>query len=312
MRAGIEQQLNYQFQQPALLRQALTHRSHSQPHNERLEFLGDSVLNCVVAQMLYERYGNENEGDLSRIRANLVQQQALFELTQKLNLAKHLRLGEGELKSGGLQRPSILADTLEALFGAVFLDGGFTAAAEVVRHLYAPLLANLQADAFGKDPKTQLQEFLQARKIPVPTYTVVEISGAAHIQVFEVECAIPRLEMTVRGTGNSRRAGEQAAAKVALLEVEKKVAGLLSSKSSTKARSSKSKAAISITEKHADNRADRDVTKEVSNKPILRKKSDDSVATTVTAAASTPLSNPTNHKKTTHTTGDTDPTETSV
>jgi ribonuclease-3 len=175
---------------------------------------------------LYERFGNQTEGDLSRIRANLVQQQALFELTQSLNLAKHLRLGEGELRSGGLQRPSILADALEALIGAIFLDGGFEAAASVVRRLYEPHLLNLDAAAFGKDPKTQLQEFLQARKVPVPTYTVMDIRGAAHSQEFEVECAIPKYAITIRGTGASRRAGEQAAAKMALLAAEKFVASL--------------------------------------------------------------------------------------
>ena len=214
--AQLEKRLNYVFRQPVLLRQALTHRSHSQPHNERLEFLGDSVLNCVIAQILYEKFINQTEGDLSRIRANLVQQQTLFEISQSLMLGDFLRLGEGELRSGGLQRPSILADTLEAILGAIFLDSGFTAVDVLLRQLYAPLLDNLSAQHFGKDAKTQLQELLQAQKIPIPTYTVIAVRGAAHAQDFQVECSIPQLQFTVSGTGGSRRAAEQVAAKLAL------------------------------------------------------------------------------------------------
>lgn len=212
----LQNRLGHVFKEAALLQQALTHRSHSALHNERLEFLGDSVLNCVVASLLYERYSEVDEGDLSRLRANLVKQQALFEIAQKLDLPHFLRLGEGELKSGGFRRPSILADTLEALFGAIFLDAGFDAAREVIRALYAPVLAVVDPTTLGKDAKTLLQEFLQSKKIALPQYNVVATRGAAHNQEFEIECLVPKLDIQVFGTGGSRRAGEQAAAKLAL------------------------------------------------------------------------------------------------
>ena len=192
--------------------QALTHRSHSASHNERLEFLGDSVLNCVVAAELFERFGRLPEGDLSRLRAHLVRQEALHQVAQTLGLGDRLRLGEGELKSGGFARPSILADTFEALIGAVFVDGGFPAARETVRRLYEPLLAGLDPNALAKDPKTLLQELLQARKIALPQYSVVATRGAAHSQNFEVECVIPQLSVRTTGSGSSRRSAEQEAA----------------------------------------------------------------------------------------------------
>jgi len=198
------------------LRQALTHRSHSILHNERLEFLGDSVLNCVVASLLFEKYTKIDEGDLSRLRANLVKQQSLYEIAVRLELAQFLRLGEGELKSGGFRRPSILADTLEALFGAIYLDAGFNAARDVIWGMYVPILDTVDPATLGKDAKTLLQEFLQSKKIALPVYTVAATHGAAHSQEFEVECAIPKLDIQVFGTGGSRRAGEQAAAKMAL------------------------------------------------------------------------------------------------
>jgi len=185
-------------------------------HNERLEFLGDSVLNCVVASLLFESFANIDEGDLSRVRANLVKQQTLYEIAQKIELSQFLRLGEGELKSGGFRRPSILADTLEALFGGIFLDAGFEAAKEVIRALYAPILESVDPTTLGKDAKTLLQEFLQSRKIALPQYNVVATHGAAHNQEFEIECLVPKLDIQVFGTGGSRRAGEQAAAKLAL------------------------------------------------------------------------------------------------
>lgn len=212
----LQKKLGYQFCNPALLQQALTHRSHSVLHNERLEFLGDSILNCVVASLLFESFSDIDEGDLSRVRANLVKQQSLYEIAQRIELSQFLRLGEGELKSGGFRRPSILADALEALFGAIFLDSGFDAAKEVIRALYAPVMVAIDPTTLGKDAKTLLQEFLQSKKIALPQYNVVATHGAAHNQEFEIACLVPKLDIQVFGTGGSRRAGEQAAAKLAL------------------------------------------------------------------------------------------------
>ncbi len=216
----LQQRLGHTFRNAALLQQALTHRSHSSLHNERLEFLGDSVLNCVVASLLFEKYSKIDEGDLSRLRANLVKQQSLYEIAQRLELSQCLRLGEGELKSGGFRRPSILADTLEALFGAIFLDAGFDAARDVIRAMYVPILQSVDPKTLGKDAKTLLQEYLQGKKIALPQYNVVATHGAAHNQEFEVECLVPKLDIQVFGTGGSRRAGEQAAAKLALEAVQ--------------------------------------------------------------------------------------------
>ena len=216
--AALEARLGYGFKDRALLAEALTHvsRSGGGPTYQRLEFLGDSILNCVVASILYERFNNLDEGDLSRLRANLVKQQSLYEIAQKLELSQFLRLGEGELKSGGFRRPSILADTLEALLGAIFLDAGFEAARGVIRAFYIPLLDTVDPRTLGKDAKTLLQEFLQSRKISLPTYNVIATHGAAHSQEFEIECLVPKLAIKVFGRGGSRRAGEQAAAKLAL------------------------------------------------------------------------------------------------
>ncbi|HEY1997907.1 ribonuclease III [Paraburkholderia sp.] len=215
----LESRLRYEFRNAELLRQALTHRSHSATHNERLEFLGDSVLNCAVAALLFQRFSKLDEGDLSRVRANLVKQQSLYEIAQALNISDGLRLGEGELRSGGFRRPSILADTLEAILGAIFLDGGFDAAQTVIKRLYVPILDHIDPRTLGKDSKTLLQEYLQGHKIALPTYTVVATHGAAHNQQFEVECTVPKLDVKVSGSGASRRAAEQAAAKKALDEV---------------------------------------------------------------------------------------------
>jgi ribonuclease-3 len=208
----LQQRVGYRFSGRELLALALTHRSHGTPHNERLEFLGDSVLNCVVAVELFERFRDLPEGDLSRLRARLVRQEALHQLAQDLGLGEHLRLGEGELKSGGSARPSILADAFEALVGAIFLDGGFGAAREAVLRLYEPLLAGLDPQDSGKDPKTLLQELLQARRMALPQYTVLATRGAAHDQNFEVECTIPQLSVRTTGSGSSRRIAEQEAA----------------------------------------------------------------------------------------------------
>lgn len=208
--------IGYQFSDEGLLLTALTHRSHSAPHNERLEFLGDGVLNCVIAAELYRRYPQLPEGDLSRLRANLVRQDSLHRLAGELKLGDFLRLGEGEMKSGGHQRPSILADAVEAIFGAVFLDGGFDASRQTIERLYAAMLEEVQPGKSMKDAKTRLQEWLQARKKPLPRYLVLETSGAAHSQQFEVACEIDNPAMRTVGNGNSRRLAEQAAAEKAL------------------------------------------------------------------------------------------------
>lgn len=213
---ALQNALGHDFTSKDLLQQALTHRSHSATHNERLEFLGDSVLNCVIAALLFDKFNRIDEGDLSRLRANLVKQQSLYEIAQRLELSPHLRLGEGELKSGGFRRPSILADTVEALFGAIFLDAGFDTARRVIKKLYQPVLETVDPKTLGKDAKTLLQEYLQGRKIALPIYTVVATHGAAHSQEFEVECSVPKLSIQVLGAGGSRRAAEQAAAKKAL------------------------------------------------------------------------------------------------
>lgn len=211
----IERRLDYRFSNAALLQQALTHRSHGVPHNERLEFLGDGLLNFVVARLLFQHFTTLPEGDLSRLRAGLVNQQALSEVAISLDLGTHLRMGEGELKSGGFRRPSILADAFEALIGALFLDGGFAAAEKVLGTLFAPLLANIDPGAAEKDPKTRLQEYLQGRKLSLPQYSILSIAGEAHDQLFRVECAIAQLSIRAQGEGASRRAAEQEAARQA-------------------------------------------------------------------------------------------------
>ncbi|TAM85256.1 MAG: ribonuclease III [Candidimonas sp.] len=212
----LEQALGYQFRDAALLERALTHRSHSARHNERLEFLGDSVLNFVVASLLFRRFTKIDEGDLSRVRASLVKQSSLADIAQRLALSQHLRLGEGELKSGGFRRPSILADALEAIFGAIFIDAGFDAVQKVIADQYAPMLAGIDPKTLGKDAKTLLQEVLQGRGYELPAYRVLATHGAAHDQMFEVECAIPVLSIAVSASGGSRRAAEQSAATLAL------------------------------------------------------------------------------------------------
>jgi ribonuclease-3 len=196
-----------------LLQQALTHRSHGASHNERFEFLGDSILNCVVAAFLFERFPALREGELSRLRATLVRQETLFEVAQSLSLGDDLLLGEGELKSGGFRRPSILADALEALFGAIYLDAGFERTKAVIAQLFQPLLARIDPRQANKDPKTALQELLQGRRLPLPQYALQVTRGEAHAQEFEVECRIPDLEIRAFGSGASRRAAEQEAAR---------------------------------------------------------------------------------------------------
>ncbi|MFA5490631.1 MAG: ribonuclease III [Candidimonas sp.] len=234
--ASLEKSLDYVFRNRALLQQALTHRSHSVQHNERLEFLGDSVLNFVVAALLFERFSHVDEGDLSRVRASLVKQAALADIATALGLSQYLRLGEGELKSGGFRRPSILADALEAVFAAVFLDGGFGAAQHVIARQYDAILKSVDPQTLGKDPKTLLQELLQARKLDLPAYEVVATHGAAHSQMFEVQCLIPAMDVKVSAAGASRRAAEQSAAQLALAAI----AARLPAKSARKTRSRKS------------------------------------------------------------------------
>lgn len=215
--AALQHRLDYRFRDPSLLVRALTHRSYSADHNERLEYLGDSVLNLAVAHLLYERLSALPEGDLSRVRANLVKQDTLHGIARGLGLSTLLRLGDGERRSGGQQRPSILADAVEALLGAVYLDGGFAAANALVRRLYRDIDITPQMQAAARDPKTGLQEWLQARKLALPVYRVLATHGAAHQQTFEVVCEVAALAQSAKGTGPSRRSAEQAAA-AALLE----------------------------------------------------------------------------------------------
>jgi ribonuclease III len=217
---ALQQRLGHAFADPDLLARAVTHRSFSTDHNERLEFLGDSVLNLSVAHWLFVQLNDQPEGDLSRVRANLVKQDTLFQLAMTLDLSAVLRLGEGEMRSGGQKRPSILADALEALIGAVYLDAGYTAAQSLVARLFKDVQVNPQMQAAAKDPKTELQEWLQGRKLQLPLYTVVATRGAAHKQMFEVACDIREMGLSQLGLGTSRRAGEQAAA-AAMLETLK-------------------------------------------------------------------------------------------
>lgn len=216
---SIARQLGHTFSDQKLLRTALTHRSFGSPNNERLEFLGDGILDCVIAAVLFHRFPDLAEGDLSRLRANLVRQEALHRLATGLKIGDCLHLGEGELKSGGAQRPSILADALEAVFGAIYLDAGFDAAYSVIANLYAPLLDELKPGQVQKDAKTNLQEWLQARKKPLPRYHLLEATGAAHEQRFEVACEIDNPPLRTTGYGQSRRIAEQVAADKALKEL---------------------------------------------------------------------------------------------
>lgn len=209
---ALQARLQHQFSNPALLNQALTHRSFSAEHNERLEFLGDSVLGLAVADLLYRGLRQLPEGDLSRVRANLVKQDTLHHLAVDLGLPEVIRLGDGEARSGGNKRPSILADALEAVLGAVYLDGGFAAAQALVQRLFKNFEIKPEMEAIGKDAKTELQEWLQARRLALPQYRVVATVGAAHKQTFDIECEIAQLNLAERGIGGSRRSGEQAAA----------------------------------------------------------------------------------------------------
>lgn len=218
---SLQQQLGYQFKNLALITQALTHRSYAANNNERLEFLGDGALNYIIAHQLFERFQKLSEGDLSRLRAQLVKESTLYEIAQTLNLGEFLKLGEGELKSAGWRRPSILADALEAIIGAVYLDGGHEAAEQLVIKLYMQKLTTIDPTIIDKDAKSLLQEYLQSRKIDLPDYQVVNIEGEAHAQTFQVSCNIIKLKIHTTGEGTSRRAAEQHAAQLALAQIIK-------------------------------------------------------------------------------------------
>ncbi len=210
--AALERKLDYAFENHALYEQALKHRSYAKDHNERLEFLGDAILGSVIACYLFEHFKESCEGGLSRLRAQLVKKDSLADLAQDLDLGSFVLLGEGELKSGGFRRASILADGLEALFGAIYLDGGFVEAKRVILALYRDKLANLTPESAEKDPKTLLQEWLQAHAKPLPQYDVVKIVGAQHDQQFSVQCQVESYDFIAEGSGASRRRAEQQAA----------------------------------------------------------------------------------------------------
>ncbi|KQT42122.1 MULTISPECIES: ribonuclease III [unclassified Methylophilus] len=216
----LQTRIGYSFTQPELLQQALTHRSFSASNNERLEFLGDSVLNFIIAHQLFNLFPDIPEGDLSRLRAKLVKEASLAEIAIALNLGDALKLGEGELKSAGWRRPSILADALEAIVGAVYLDGGFAAAEQVVALLYRETLTTINPKVIDKDAKSQLQEYLQSKKMDLPEYQVASIEGEAHAQTFTVQCFIKKLNITTTGAGTSRRVAEQQAAKLAMEKIQ--------------------------------------------------------------------------------------------
>jgi ribonuclease III len=210
---ALQQRIGHRFADTALLTRALTHRSFGADHNERLEFLGDAVLSLAVSSLLFEHFAGSDEGDLTRVRAHLVREDSLHRMAVQLGLPEVLRLSEGEARGGGAQRPSILADALEALIGAAFLDGGFDAARGLVQRLFGEVIATTDMGNWSKDAKTELQEWLQARRLAVPVYSIRATRGQAHAQTFEVECSVPALGMVESGEGRSRRMGEQEAAR---------------------------------------------------------------------------------------------------
>ncbi|HTP63063.1 MAG TPA: ribonuclease III [Burkholderiales bacterium] len=219
--SALERRIGHRFRNPSLLAQALTHRSFGSPHNERLEFLGDGVIGCVIAEELYTRFPDIAEGELSRLRASLVREAALAAVARAIGLSGFLRLGEGEVSSGGADRPSILADALEATFGAVFLDGGYESVRAAVRATFGDSLEKLDPREPAKDAKTVLQELLQGRRQKLPEYRLVATAGAAHKQVFEVECSAAGLGLRASGSGSSRRSAEQQAATNLLKQIAK-------------------------------------------------------------------------------------------
>jgi len=210
--ALVEQRLGYEFRQRALFERALTHRSFGADHNERLEFLGDAVLNMAVSRLLYDRFSGSDEGDLTRVRAHLVREDSLHRVALALGLPEALKLSDGEARGGGAARASILADAVEALIGAVSIDGGFEAAQALVTRLFGETISSTTTENWRKDAKTELQEWLQARHVPVPSYRIAATHGQAHAQTFEVECDVPSLQWRAAGSGKSRRQAEQASA----------------------------------------------------------------------------------------------------
>ena len=210
---ALQARMGHRFAQPRLLDRAVTHRSFSSHHNERLEFLGDAVLSLAVSQLLFERFADSDEGDLTRVRAHLVREQSLHRVALELGLSAVVRLSEGEARAGGALRPSILADAVEAIIGAVHLDAGFDAALALVRRWFGELIERGDPEQWGKDPKTELQERLQARRLPVPAYRIRATRGQAHAQTFEVECEVAAYALAVVAEGRSRRAAEQEAAR---------------------------------------------------------------------------------------------------
>lgn len=218
----LEQKLGHKFTNTALLAQALTHRSFGVDHNERLEFLGDSILNCCIANMIFGQFPSMPEGELSRMRANLVNQSVLAEISSDLGIGHLLRLGDGELKTGGAQRPSILGDALEAILGAVFLDADFRTATNVVRVLFASRIETIRNAIPVKDAKTGLQEWLQSKHLPLPEYTVKRIEGESHRQLFHVECEVASFGVKAEGSGGSRRVAEQEAAAQVLIALQER------------------------------------------------------------------------------------------
>ena len=216
----VQDRLGYGFSNVSLLDQALTHKSASGEHNERLEFLGDAILGSVIASILYRQRPDADEGTLSRLRALLVRGETLARTAQELDLGMQVQLGGGETRSGGHQRGSILANTLEALFGAVYLDGGYDAAAGVIEKVLGSHLSGLPPEADLRDPKTRLQEWLQAKGFPPPEYVVSKTTGAAHARTFVVVCRIDSLNITIEGIGTSRRRAEQSAAEQAINQLE--------------------------------------------------------------------------------------------
>ena len=209
---ALQERLGYRFTQPGLLRRALTHRSWGAEHNERLEFLGDAVLALGVSKLLYARHGGSDEGDLTRVRAHLVREDSLHRAALALGVPEVLRMSEGELRGGGALRPSLLADAVEAVIGAVLLDSGYDGAQALVQRLFGEVIEATEAEHWSKDAKTELQEWLQARRLPVPAYRITATRGQAHAQTFEVECAVATLGLAEQGVGKSRRSAEQEAA----------------------------------------------------------------------------------------------------
>ena len=223
----LEKSIKYKFKDIALLELAMTHRSHSGKNNERLEFLGDSILNFIVADLLFKKFNDLDEGDLSRLRSQLVKEEPLSKLGNGLKIGDFLNLGVGELKSSGWRRPSILADAFEALIGAIFIDGGMKSAYKFIEDSYVELIEKINPKEIYKDPKTILQEFLQAQKVSLPSYEVINVEGEAHNQLFTVTCVVSKFDVKVEGGGRSRKIAEQEAAKEAMATIEKSLYGIV-------------------------------------------------------------------------------------